>query len=155
MYLFFLNQCRVFNCYESSEPIEQIEPFIGATVKETTSESLSNSVMHNSNLMEGPQFFFWLIQGPKWYVLTHSKGVFIIETSKIKRIWGFAGHIKSFRGPHLARGPCVVHAWSNYFNHSQKQRYDWGGLVVGSVTMLGSSLKYSLRSVLKFGLTKS
>jgi len=39
-------------------------------------------------------------------------GVFIIkETSKINKICGFAGQIKSFRWPHLARGPYVVHAW--------------------------------------------
>jgi hypothetical protein len=25
---------------------------------------------------------------------------------------GFAGQIKSLRGPHLARGPYVVHAWA-------------------------------------------
>jgi len=31
------------------------------------------------------------------------KGCFIKETSKINKICGFAGPIKSFRGPHLAR----------------------------------------------------
>ncbi len=40
--------------------------------------------------------------------LTHSKGVFIKERSKINKIWGFAGHINSFHGPY------VVHAWSSY-----------------------------------------
>ena len=42
---------------------------------------------------------------------------FIKKTSLNRKILGFAGQIKSFRGPHLARGPYVVHAWYrwNYF----------------------------------------
>ncbi len=32
--------------------------------------------------------------------------------SKLNTIWGLAGQIKSFRWPHLARGPYVVHAFS-------------------------------------------
>jgi len=38
--------------------------------------------------------------------LTHSKNFFIKERSKINKIWGFAGHIISFRGTY------VVHACS-------------------------------------------
>ena len=41
------------------------------------------------------------------YVSTNSNSVFIKQRSKI---WGFAVQIKSFCGPHLARGPYVVHA---------------------------------------------
>ncbi len=53
----------------------------------------------------GPKQKFWHIQGPKLFCLTHSTGVFIKERSKI---WGFAGQIKSFCWPHLARGPYVL-----------------------------------------------
>jgi len=59
--------------------------------------------------MVGQKKFLDTSKGQSCYVLTHSKGVFIEEKSKI---WGFAGQIKSFCGPHLARGPYVVHAWT-------------------------------------------
>ncbi len=42
----------------------------------------------------------------------HSKGVFIKKRSKTNKIKGFRGQIKSFRGPHFALGPYVVHHWS-------------------------------------------
>jgi len=48
--------------------------------------------VHNSNLMAG-QNFFCSNQGPKLIILTHSKGVFNKEISKINKIWGFAGQI--------------------------------------------------------------
>ncbi len=66
--------------------------------------------VHNSNLIAG-QIFFDISKGQSWLVLTHSKGVFIKETSKLNKIWGFVGQIKSFHGPHLTRRPYVVHAW--------------------------------------------
>jgi len=47
----------------------------------------------------------------KVVMFEHIQRVFSIkERSKINKIWGFAGQIKSFCGPHLARGPYVVHA---------------------------------------------
>jgi hypothetical protein len=52
------------------------------------------------------KIFFDLYKCQIWYVLSHSKGVFTKERCKINQIWGFAGQIKSFRGPY------VVHAWS-------------------------------------------
>jgi len=58
-------------------------------------------------------FFFVISKGQSWYVITLSMGVFAKERSKIHKIWGFVGQIKSFCGPHLARGPYVVHAWVN------------------------------------------
>jgi len=69
--------------------------------------------VHNSNF----------VAGQSWYVLTHSKGVFIKGRSKINKIWGFAGQIKSFRGPHLARRPYIVHACSKYWvsNYFKKE----------------------------------
>jgi len=44
--------------------------------------------VHKSNLMAGQNFCL--------YLLTRSKGVFINATSKINKIWGCAGLIKSF-----------------------------------------------------------
>jgi len=46
----------------------------------------------------------------KDHVLTHFKGVFIKETSKINKIWVLLDYIKGFRGPHLACGPYIVNA---------------------------------------------
>jgi len=52
------------------------------------------------------------------------KGCFIIkETSKINKIWGFAGRIKSFRMPNLARGPYFVHSWAQFHQHSTSSFY--------------------------------
>jgi len=45
-----------------------------------------------------------------WYVLTHSKGVFVKETGKIETIWGSGGQIIRFHGPY------VVHAWYKLTN---------------------------------------
>ena len=56
----------------------------------------------------GPKKFHHT-QGQKYYVFTHSKGAFIKERSLKDKI---LGQIKSFCGPHLARGPYVVHACS-------------------------------------------
>jgi len=75
----------------------------------TSSDHFTPGV-HYSNLMAGKKFFFDIFKGQSWYVLTHSKGVFTKERSKINKICGFEGQIKSFCGPHLARGPYVVHA---------------------------------------------
>jgi len=61
------------------------------------------------------KFFFDISNGQ---VLTHSKGVFFKETSKLNKIWGFVGQIKSLRGPHLTRGLYVAHAWSKPMTHS-------------------------------------
>jgi hypothetical protein len=66
----------------------------------------------------GPKIFFDKSKGQSWYVLTYSKGVFTKERSEINKIYGFVDHIKSFRGPHLARGPYVVDAWSNKWNQN-------------------------------------
>ncbi len=48
--------------------------------------------------------------GSKLICFNTFKGCFIKETSKTNKIRGFKGNIKSFRGPHLARWPYVVHA---------------------------------------------
>jgi len=74
--------------------------------------------VHNSNLMAGQKNFFDISKGQSWYVLTHSKGVFTQKRSKINKIWGFAGQIKSFCGPHLAHGPYVVHAWPSVLQYA-------------------------------------
>ncbi len=62
--------------------------------------------MHNSKSHGGPNIFFDISKGQSWYVLTHSYNVFTKERSKINKIWGFAGQIKSFRGPHVAHACC-------------------------------------------------
>jgi len=69
---------------------------------------LSKPGVHNSNLTAGQNIFLDISKGQSWYLLTHSKGVFIKETGKINKICNIAGQIKSFRGPHLACGPYVV-----------------------------------------------
>jgi len=38
--------------------------------------------VHNSNLMAGQKFFFDISKGQRWYVLTHSKGVFPKKEAK-------------------------------------------------------------------------
>ncbi len=58
----------------------------------------------------GPKLFFDISKGKSYQVVTHSKNFLIKETSKINKIWGLAGQIKCFHGPHLACGPYVVHA---------------------------------------------
>jgi len=60
--------------------------------------------LHNSNLAACQKFLFDISKGQSLYVLTHLKGVFIKETSKINKICSIAGQIKSFRGLY------VVHA---------------------------------------------
>jgi len=59
------------------------------------------------------KFCFDLSNGQSWYVLTHSKGVFIEETSKINKIWSFVGNIKKL--PRATFGPravCCAYLWS-------------------------------------------
>jgi hypothetical protein len=41
----------------------------------------------------------------------------------MNKILGLAGQIKSFRGPDLARGPYVVHAWSKMFSDLSKKDF--------------------------------
>jgi len=53
------------------------------------------------------KFFFDISKGQRWYVLTHSKRVFSKKRSKINKIWGFAGQIKSFRGPRMLCMPDI------------------------------------------------
>jgi len=55
---------------------------------------------------------YWHIQGPKLIGCNTFKECFYQRNKKNKKIWGFTGQIKSFRGPHLARGPYVVHTWT-------------------------------------------
>jgi len=53
----------------------------------------------------------------KVVMFEHIQRVFFLikERSKINKIWGFAGQIKSFWGTHLAHSdwPYVVHAWGS------------------------------------------
>jgi len=79
--------------------------------------------VHNSNLKAGQKKKFHISQGQSWYVLAHSKDVLIKERSKINKIWGFTGQIKSFRGPHLSRGPYVVHAWYREMKKCIRERF--------------------------------
>ena len=67
----------------------------------------SSTGVHNSNLKRAKK-----IKGPKSICFDQYWGCCFQQTSFIYKILGFAGQIKSFRGPHLARGPYVVHACS-------------------------------------------
>jgi len=65
--------------------------------------------MHNSNLMAGQKVLLKhsrarLVKFFQFLYCLHQK------SSQILVNLGFAGQIESFRGPHLARGPYVVHA---------------------------------------------
>ena len=72
----------------------------------------SKAGVHSSNLMAGQKFRFAIFKAQKWYGFTPSNCVSIIQTRKKNKNFGCAGQIKSFRGPQLARGVYVVHAWS-------------------------------------------
>ncbi len=48
-------------------------------------------------------------QGPKWICINKFKGCFYHRKKLNKENKGLWGQIKNFRGPHLARGPYVVH----------------------------------------------
>jgi len=61
--------------------------------------------MHNTNLMAGQKKKFETLRAETTMLLTCSIGVSIKQTSKKQESLCFAGHIKSFRGPHLA---CLV-----------------------------------------------
>ncbi len=69
----------------------------------------SISGVHNSNLMAG-QIFFWHMQ--KLIGCNTFKECFYQRNKQNKHNLGLAGQIKSFWGPHLARGPYVVHVCS-------------------------------------------
>jgi len=58
--------------------------------------------------------FFPLSKGQSWYVVTRSKSVFIKEGSKINKMWGFAGQIKSFRGPYVVHACSILTLSSRY-----------------------------------------
>ncbi len=45
-----------------------------------------------------------------------SRGTVVLNLKVKKKLLSFAGQIKSFCGPHLARGPYVVLAWSKYWS---------------------------------------
>ena len=62
------------------------------------------SGVHNSDLKRAKPFF-WHIQGPKSILLNPFRGCFFKQTGWMDETLGFAGQIKSFRGPY------VVHAW--------------------------------------------
>ena len=53
--------------------------------------------------------FFLPYPSQNRYAFTHSEGVFSSKQGELIKFLGFAGHMKSFRGPHLALGPYVVH----------------------------------------------
>jgi len=82
--------------------------------------SIQTAGMHNSNLMAGHRNFFGIAESQIWYVLTHSKDVFIKRDSQANIISRLGGQINSFRGPHLACGPYVVHPW-----FKAKSRLKW------------------------------
>jgi len=69
---------------------------------------LSRAGVHNSNLMTGPNFFFDTSKGqPKLLCFNTFKECFYIKGRS--KIWGFAGQIKSFCGPHFApRAVCFA-----------------------------------------------
>jgi hypothetical protein len=54
-------------------------------------QGVSRSGVHNSNIMSGEKFFFDLSKDQRWYVLTHSKGVFPKKKKQNKQILGFRG----------------------------------------------------------------
>jgi len=59
---------------------------------------LSSAGVHNSNLIAGPKFFFDISKGQSWYVLTHSKGVFIKRRSKMNQIGVSGARLKAPAG---------------------------------------------------------
>ena len=76
---------------------------------ETKSQSfewLVRSGVDNSNLRRARKIEFK--QRPKCF---YPFRCYIKQTSWADEILGFAGPIRSFRGPHLAGGPYVVHPW--------------------------------------------
>jgi len=56
------------------------------------------------------QKFFLTCPRAKVDMFQHIQRVFLTK-KETKKTWGIAGQIKSFCGPHLARGPYVVHPW--------------------------------------------
>jgi len=73
--------------------------------------------VHNSNGHAGPKNFFWHIKGPKLLGCNTFKKCFYQRNKQNKQNVGLRGQIKSVPGPHLARGPYVVHAWSKPHLH--------------------------------------
>ena len=60
----------------------------------------------------GPKIFFRQSWGPKLIYLYEKFAFMYCKTYDIQSLLGSAGQISSLCGPHLARGPYVVHAWS-------------------------------------------
>ena len=75
-----------------------------------------------TQISSGPKIFFRHMQEPKSICFYQFRGCFF-QANKLNG-WnlGFAGHIKSFRGPHLARRPYVVHVWftASLIGHMQQ-----------------------------------
>ena len=58
------------------------------------------------------KIFFGLFQGPKFLYFLPFKCCFFQANKVNTRNFGLCGKIESLRGPHLARGPYLVHPWS-------------------------------------------
>ena len=69
--------------------------------------SLIFSLICITHLMAGRKYFFGISKGQNCHVLIHLKGVSIIQTRVMHRIWGITGQINNFRVPNLAHGPDV------------------------------------------------
>ncbi len=69
---------------------------------------------------------------PKVHVFTHTSEVFYERNNIYKQYYGFFGSEKSFRGPLLARGPYVVHAWVNVniIMHWQSKQVQWTKIIL-------------------------
>jgi len=71
---------------------------IVATSDSSNSETIEKGWVHNANLMTCKKSFFYILKGQSWYVITHSKGVFMKVTSKINKIRGLQARLKASDG---------------------------------------------------------
>ena len=69
-----------------------------------------SSVVHNSDLMRAKKKNFDHLEGQNWSIKYANFAFIYIKINNIPSQLGLAGQMLSLRGPHLARGPYVVHA---------------------------------------------
>jgi len=92
--------------------------------------------------------FLRQIKGSKLIRFFTFKGNTNLEKKLNRNNFGIAGQIKSFRGPHLARGPYVVHVWVravifNFLVHGNL----WGlKKFGGTLTLAKMTIRNSLSS---------